>query len=159
MPDFKGKLYTEAQTVATNAHLKVQQKQVNSDLPPGTVIDQDTAANKAVSWDTLVTLTVSEGLAQVVVPDLVNKPYGQACSQLTSTDLNLTCDLQSQEYSATVASGNVIRTDPKAGTKVDQKSTVHLVVSKGPPPATVTPTCPAPAPTATPTGPTPTPGC
>jgi serine/threonine-protein kinase len=124
---------------------------VNSDLPPGTVIEQDKAVNSSVPWDTLVTLKVSAGLAQVTVPNLVNKPYGDACTALTAPDLNLTCDLQAQEYSSTIAAGNVIRTDPKAGTKVDQKSTVHLIVSKGPQPVTPTPSpTSSPTPTATP---------
>jgi hypothetical protein len=159
VPDFKGKQYAEAQTLATQFHLKVEQKQINSDLPPGTVVDQDKAANSPVQWDTLVTLSVSAGLAQVTVPDLVNKPYGDACAQLTAPDLNLTCDLQSQEFSSTIGAGKVIRTDPKAGAKVDQKSIVHLVVSKGVQPVTptVTPTC-APTPVASPT-PTPVTGC
>jgi serine/threonine-protein kinase len=163
VPDFKGKQYTEAQTLAGSLHLKLAQTQVNSALAPGTVVDQDKPVNSSVTWDTLVTLSVSKGLAQVVVPDVVNKPYGDACAILSDPQLNLGCDLQSQEYSATVASGRVIRTDPKAGTKVDPgTTTVHLVVSKGPQPVTptVTPTC---APTATPGGapptPTPAPGC
>jgi eukaryotic-like serine/threonine-protein kinase len=159
VPDFKGKQYADAQTLASQFHLRVTETQVNSDLAPGTVVDQDKAANSSVQWDTLVTLSVSAGLAQVTVPDLVNKPYGDACAQLTAPDLNLTCDLQSQEFSSTIGAGKVIRTDPKAGAKVDQKSVVHLVVSRGVQPVTptVTPTC-APTQVATPT-PTPVAGC
>ena len=154
VPDFTGKQYTDAQTLATQSHLKVQEKQVNSDLPPGTVIEQDKAPNSSVPWDTLVTLSVSEGAAQVEVPNVVNKPYGEACSILSDPKLDFKCDLQSQEYSSTIANGNVIRTDPKAGTMVAPHSTtIHLVVSKGLPPATPTPTGVAtqtPTPTATP---------
>jgi serine/threonine-protein kinase len=155
VPDFTGKQYAEAQTLAPQFHLRVKENQVNSDLPPGTVIEQDKAPNSAVVWDTLVTLQVSEGLAQVAVPDVVNKPYNDACIILTAPDLNLKCDLQSQEFSATIPTGNVIRTDPKAGTMVDPgTTTVHLIVSKGPAPATVTPTVTeSPTPTNTPTGP------
>ncbi len=160
VPDFTGKQYAEAQTLAPQFHLKLDQKQVNSDLPPGTVIEQDKAPNSAVPWDTLVTLQVSEGLAQVAVPNVVNKPYDEACIILTGTDYNLACDLQSQEYNASIPVGNVIRTDPKAGTMVDPgKTTVHLIVSKGPQPVTPSPspTCAA-TPAADPT-PTPVPGC
>jgi serine/threonine-protein kinase len=158
VPDFTGKQYADAQTLATQSHLKAQEKKVNSDLPPGTVVEQDKAPSSSVPWDTVVTLSVSEGAAQVAVPDVVNKPYGQACSILSAQDLDFKCDLQSQEYSTTIANGNVIRTDPKAGAMVAPHSTtVHLVVSKGPPPATVTPTC-APTPTVGPGTPTPTPG-
>jgi serine/threonine-protein kinase len=160
VPDFKGKQFTDAQTLATQNHLKVEEKQVNSDLAPGTVVEQDKAPNSSVPWDTVVTLSVSEGAAQVAVPNVVNKPYGDACTQITAA--NLDCDLQSQEFSSTVANGNVIRTDPKAGTMVaPHTTTVHLVVSKGPAPATVTPTptcAPTPTPGANPT-PTPVPGC
>jgi serine/threonine-protein kinase len=150
VPDFTGKQYADAQTLATQFHLRLKEDQVNSDLPPGTVIEQDKAPNSAVVWDTLITLKVSEGLAQVAVPNLVNKPYNDACALLSAPDLNLKCDLQSQEYSATIPTGNVIRTDPTAGTKVDQQSTVHLIVSKGPQPVTPTVTQ-SPTPTASPT--------
>src|SRR5262249_38552551 len=95
VPDFTGKQFSDAQTLAAQNHLKVQEKQVNSDLPPGTVIDQDKAPNSSVAWDTLITLSVSEGAAQVTVPDVVNKPYGEACSLLSAPDLDFKCDLQS----------------------------------------------------------------
>jgi serine/threonine-protein kinase len=159
VPDFKGKLYADAQSLAAQVHLRVAETQVNSDLAPGTVIDQDRAANSAVPWDTLVTLKVSAGVALVAVPNVVNKPYGDACSTLSAPDLDFKCDLQSQEYSTTIVNGNVIRTDPKAGDMVaPHTTTIHLVVSKGPPPATPTATCPA-APTVGAGTPTPTPSC
>jgi hypothetical protein len=158
VPDFTGQKYTDAQTLADQSHLKVQQKLVNAPQAPGTVTAQDKAPNSSVTWNTLVTLSVSAGLAQVAVPNVVGKPYGDACTTLSASDLGLTCDLQSQVYSTTVAINLVISMDPKAGTMVDPGSTVHLIVSRGPPPATPTPTCqPTPTPTGTPTS-TPGPG-
>jgi eukaryotic-like serine/threonine-protein kinase len=42
-----------------------------------------------------------------------------------------------EEASETVRKGNVISSDPRAGTEVDKGSAVDLVVSTGPPPSPI----------------------
>ena len=75
-----------------------------------------------------------EGPAQVVVPNVVNLSSSAAANQLGGLGLVTT---EQPEASDTVAAGNVIRTDPPAGTEVAAKSQVVLVVSSGAAPVEV----------------------
>jgi beta-lactam-binding protein with PASTA domain/tRNA A-37 threonylcarbamoyl transferase component Bud32 len=67
----------------------------------------------------------------VTVPDVSNQSVAAATQTLQND--NLTVGTQSKQASTTIASGNVISTDPKVGASVAKNSTVDLVVSSGPP--------------------------
>ncbi|GAA4934900.1 serine/threonine-protein kinase [Nonomuraea thailandensis] len=67
--------------------------------------------------------------SQVQIPDLASQERSYAEGQLT--DLQLKVEVV-QEASTDVEKDAVIRTDPKAGTKVEKNSAVKLVVSSGP---------------------------
>jgi beta-lactam-binding protein with PASTA domain/tRNA A-37 threonylcarbamoyl transferase component Bud32 len=67
----------------------------------------------------------------VTVPDVTNQSVAAATQTLQND--HLTVGTQSKQASPTVASGNVISTDPKVGASVAKNSTVDLVVSSGPP--------------------------
>jgi membrane peptidoglycan carboxypeptidase len=117
--------------------------------PTPTPTPTATATDTATPTDT-PTATSS----QVTVPDI-----RQGMLEGDAEALLVSAGLQPQvtnEQSATVGAGRVIRVDPASGTPVDPGSTVKLVVSSGAPPAptqtpTSQPTQPA-TPTPTPTG-------
>ena len=71
----------------------------------------------------------------VTVPDVTNQSVAAATQTLQND--HLTVGTQSKQASTTIASGNVISTDPKVGASVAKNSTVDLLVSSGAP-ATVT---------------------
>lgn len=71
----------------------------------------------------------------LVVPDLQNQTLAAATTLLGNVGLAL--GSQTQETSATVPAGSVIRHSPVAGTEVAPGSSVNLVLSSGPPPGTV----------------------
>jgi hypothetical protein len=58
----------------------------------------------------------------------------EADARAAITTAGLVAGTSTQEYSATVASGHVIRTSPVAATQVAPGSTVNFVVSSGQPP-------------------------
>ncbi|MDX3107095.1 Stk1 family PASTA domain-containing Ser/Thr kinase [Nonomuraea angiospora] len=66
---------------------------------------------------------------QVTIPSLASQERAYAEEQLKNLKLNVQVV---QEPSDDVDKGSVIRTEPDANTKVDQNSTVKLVISKGP---------------------------
>ncbi|WP_343318864.1 Stk1 family PASTA domain-containing Ser/Thr kinase [Arthrobacter sp. TMP15] len=72
-------------------------------------------------------------VAQISIPSLVGKSKEDAMAQLT--DLNMSPQ-SSEEFSA-MALGEVIRTDPRAGTSVDPGSRIEVFVSKGPSEVTI----------------------
>jgi serine/threonine-protein kinase len=82
------------------------------------------AAGGAVAW--YVTRTVSH-----TVPDLAGKSEGAALNEVAGLGWHT---LTPQEASETVANGMVIRTDPTAGTELDEGKTLTIVVSTGPAP-------------------------
>ena len=99
------------------------------------VIRTDPAAGTKLKRDQAVTLVVSKGPAPVKLPNLVGQSQAKALASLKKlgiTDIKVTDD-----YSKTVAQGDVISMAPKAGVTVPKGSQVALVVSKGPPLITV----------------------
>jgi serine/threonine-protein kinase len=85
------------------------------------------AAGGAAAW--YFTRTVSH-----TVPDLAGKSEGAALNEVSGLGWNT---LTPQEASETVANGVVIRTDPVAGTELDEGKTLTIVVSTGPAPRTL----------------------
>jgi beta-lactam-binding protein with PASTA domain len=71
----------------------------------------------------------------LLVPDLAKQTLAAATTLLSNAGLAL--GSQTQETSATVPAGSVIRHSPVAGTEVVPGSSVNLVLSSGPPPGTV----------------------
>jgi serine/threonine-protein kinase len=107
-------------------------------VPNGTVISSDPAAGTKAPQGSSVTLTVSSGPANVLVPSLIGLTQGSAGQQLGSLGLSLggLTSAPSSQY----ASGLVIASEPPAGTPVAPGSSVSIVVSTGPPPTTTTTT-------------------
>jgi hypothetical protein len=71
------------------------------------------------------------GPPQVAVPDVVNVTRADAETALTS--VGLVIGTAATASSPTVAAGNIIRTEPSAGTLIHPGSAVNLEVSVGPP--------------------------
>jgi eukaryotic-like serine/threonine-protein kinase len=93
------------------------------------VVDQSPKGTAKVKPGDTVTLILSLGPAQVTVPDLHGLSPGDAQTKLQS--MNLISGGVQPEPSDTVPSGEVIETNPKAGTKVDPSSQISLLVSSG----------------------------
>ncbi|MGH9028139.1 MAG: PASTA domain-containing protein [Acidimicrobiales bacterium] len=70
------------------------------------------------------------------IPDLGNLTATQASAKLRRDRINL--KVVRHRYSASVASGGIVREIPAAGTSLKEGSTVSAVVSTGPPPVSVT---------------------
>ena len=100
-----------------------------SDQPKGTVIGQDPPGDEKAKQGATVTLTVSDGPAQVGVPQITGLTLKSAQGRLAKAGLKIG-DRRS-ENSDSVGKGRVISVSPSEGTKVDKGSDVTLVVSSG----------------------------
>jgi beta-lactam-binding protein with PASTA domain/tRNA A-37 threonylcarbamoyl transferase component Bud32 len=100
-----------------------------SDRPKGEVIGQDPAGGSRAEKGSTVDLTVSDGPAQVVVPQVVGLTRQSAIARLEKRGLKAESTEQS---STTVEKGRVISAAPSEGQKVDKGSSVSLTVSSGP---------------------------
>ncbi|MRS12581.1 MAG: Stk1 family PASTA domain-containing Ser/Thr kinase [Actinobacteria bacterium] len=101
----------------------------SDDVGLGLIITQDPAAGEKVAKGAVVNIVVSTGIEQVAVPDLTNMPEGTAVEALRSA--NLEYNKTTDENSAEIAKGLVIRTEPAMGTMVPKGSRVVLFVSAG----------------------------
>jgi beta-lactam-binding protein with PASTA domain len=96
---------------------------------PGTVLEQDPAADEEVDRGTAVDLTIVESPELVAIPDLEGSSVQEAQAALIGLGLEPTGPVQ--EPSDTVDEGSVTRTDPASGEEVDPGSTVTIFVSTG----------------------------
>jgi len=125
-----GKTYDEAYKALTGQNLLVdKQLQLSDTVESGLVISTDPAAGQEVGAKTTVTVLVSAGQEEVLVPDVTGMTEANALTKLSSMGLVLGTITQSD--SATVAKNLVISSDPLPNTSVKAKSVVNLVISTG----------------------------
>jgi beta-lactam-binding protein with PASTA domain len=100
----------------------------DGEVAEGSVIECRPPAGSQVERGSSVTLVISLGPEQVIVPNLEDRTISQATAELGDVGL-LVGDTQ-QEYSEKTP-GLIIRSDPVAGTEVDKGSAVDFVISQG----------------------------
>jgi serine/threonine-protein kinase len=130
VPNVVGQSQTDASRTLTEAGFLVNAVPVeNNEVDEGQVVSQDPAAGQQAGKGSQVTINVSSGSGLIQVTDVTNQSEGTARSNLQRAGFT---NIQSrQEASGDVAAGNVIRTDPPAGTEIRATDTVTLFVSSG----------------------------
>nr|WP_202468097.1 Stk1 family PASTA domain-containing Ser/Thr kinase [Streptomyces sp. SID8378] len=97
----------------------------------GEVVSSEPASGDRIRGNGSVTLVVSRGPEIVRVPDVVGASLADARRSLKK--VGLVPGMVTREFSEDVERGEVIRTDPRAGTDRNPDTAVALVVSKGAP--------------------------
>ncbi len=131
VPNVVGRSEEDAEKSLQAAKLTVVhgEPQNSDEVPAGDVISSDPVAGTEVEEGTEVTIVISLGVEQVSVPDLRNKSAADAEAALAAVGLTGSA---SEEYSDSVAAGQVISQSIDQGEKVDKGTTISYVVSKGP---------------------------
>jgi serine/threonine-protein kinase len=124
----------EARAKLERAGFEVEQTRVRSAQPFDQVLDQDPNPNEEAEVGSTVTLEVSDGPGEVLVPAVAGLPQAQAIKELEDAGLKVTRDV---EFSDEVRDGLAIRTVPREGEEVTVGTRVRLLVSQGPELATV----------------------
>jgi eukaryotic-like serine/threonine-protein kinase len=129
MPTVKGMTQAAAEKELTGLGLKVNVDEGNDDTQPkGSVFDQSPEANTSLKVGQTVTIKVSLGVAEVVVPNLVGLSVDTATQQLRDAGL----ELGNPKYVASDQTRNLItKSTPKAGKTVAKGSTVDVEVASG----------------------------
>ncbi len=104
-------------------------------VPAGSVISCQPKVGQKVGLGQAVTAVISRGVETKTVPDVVGKTKDQASAVIKGAGLTLG-DV-TEQYSASVDSGKVISSDPKAGKVIEHTAKISIVVSKGKEPATI----------------------
>jgi eukaryotic-like serine/threonine-protein kinase len=130
VPNVVGQTQTDASRTLTEAGFLVNAVPVEDDeAEEGTVISQDPPAGQQIAKGSQVTINVSSGSALIAVTDVTNQSENTARSNLQRAGFT---NIQSRtEASGDVAAGNVIRTDPAAGTEIRAGDAITLIVSSG----------------------------
>ena len=104
-------------------------------VPAGSVVSCQPKVGQRVGLGQAVTAVISRGVETKTVPDVVGKTKDQASAVIKGAGLTLG-DV-TEQYSASVDSGKVISSDPKAGKVIEHTAKISIVVSKGKEPATI----------------------
>lgn len=103
--------------------------EVSDTVPVDSVIRTDPIAGTAVGVNTLITVYVSSGKTQFAMPDLAG--MNEQTAKATLDQAKLTLGTIVQAHSSTVPQGQIIESDPIAGTMISAGTTVNLTVSDG----------------------------
>jgi serine/threonine-protein kinase len=130
VPDLDRLSVAEATTRLQQNELRLgAQTPSTSDRPEGTVIAQQPAAGESIEQGQSVNITVSSGLEQATVPQLVALTSVED-ARIALQDANLALGAVKEKNSQQPA-GYVLSQDPAEGTQVDAGSSVNITVSSG----------------------------
>ena len=96
--------------------------------PAGTVLDQSPDAGFLIGKSEAVNLTVSKGVEQTIVPQVIGQSQAEATAQLTDGKLGIG---QVIPRDVNLPAGQVLALQPPPGTQVPAGSKVTLVVASG----------------------------
>ena len=105
---------------------------IDPTIPEGEIISQDPEAGRSmmiVPEGIEVTLTVSTGVREAQVPDVLNRSYSEATLMLQNAGFKVDPQYASSD---TVTEGYIISTDPAPGEPLAEGSTVFITLSSGP---------------------------
>ena len=103
-------------------------------VPAGTVISQSPGSSSTETAGEAINLVISSGLPQVVVPNVVGDTLAQVAAAFGPFGLSETTTLA---FSNTIPIGTVLSQSPVAGSSVTYGTSVALVLSNGPAPASL----------------------
>ena len=136
VPDIAGESRDDAATTLEDHDLDLtEQEAFDESVPKGEAIQSNPPSGSEASKGSDVTVIFSKGPERYDVPDLAGETAKAAKKALE--ERNLTLDGTSERWHESVDKGQVISSDPAAGTEVKRDATVSLVVSKGPEPIDV----------------------
>jgi serine/threonine protein kinase len=144
VPSVEGRSLQRAEEILEQRGFTVNQppKQVHRQVEAGTVLEQDPSpappgqeAEEDCSFLTLfcskpgVTLTISVGPGEAVVPQVNDLPRAEATKKLEAAKFEVATE---NVNSSSVEEGDVVYSEPHAGSTATEGSTVTIFVSTGP---------------------------
>jgi len=133
VPLVRGLTVKDATALLAPLGLQLTVREVRNDpsVPENQIISQDPKADAQVRKGSAVSVVVSGGLGQLVVPVVEGQTAGAARQLLEATPYFFAVTVV-EEASTSVEPGRVIRTDPAGGAAVAARAAVTLVVAAGP---------------------------
>jgi serine/threonine-protein kinase len=140
VPPVVGVPYEQASASLQGAGFAVARRDVDSNEPKGVVVEQSPGANTLASKGSTVTLSVSRGPTESVIPDVSSFSRSDAIATLRNSGFKVlirTSDVQDSSQD-----GVVLTQDPGPGSSAKPGTTVTITVGHyvAPPPTTTTTT-------------------
>ncbi len=130
MPDVANMVQSEAEALLMGMELIISETEAYDDaVPVGHILSQDPAPDTEIFPGDTVRLVISKGVEKVTVPDVVTMSASVAQNEIQNAGLQV--GAITEEYSDTIAEGNVISQSPEAGISLEIESSVDLILSKG----------------------------
>lgn len=139
VPDLKGLSYKEAKTLLSEMGLQISKgDEVDSDsVTEGLIASQYPSAKTKVDKGDIITVNISKGKKDAVVPKLVGTTFTSE-SDVSATLSKYGYKLGKVSYEESYETpGTIIKQSPDAGTTAEKKTTVDIVISKAKSKATV----------------------
>jgi serine/threonine-protein kinase len=132
VPDLSNKSAQQAQDALQNLGFTVaSQQKPDNKVAIGNVIATQPLGGSRVGKGSTITMQVSTGPAQVVVPRLAGLSQQQAEQKLNSIGLQVSPDVQ-RKASSSAEKDTVTEQNPSPGAKIDVDSLVTITVGTGP---------------------------
>jgi beta-lactam-binding protein with PASTA domain/predicted Ser/Thr protein kinase len=138
VPPVVGVPYEQAAAELQGAGFAVARRDVESNDPRGTVVQEDPPANSLAPKGATVTLYVSKGPTKSTVPDVASFSRADAIATLRNSGFKVM--VETSDVSDPSLDGVVLFQTPAAGSSVDPGTTVTITVGQysAPPPPTTT---------------------
>jgi serine/threonine-protein kinase len=132
VPPIQGLLVKDATALLAPLGLQLAISEVRNDptIPINQIIAQDPIAGTEVRSGSAVSVVVSGGAGDLVVPNVEGQLASAATQLLTTAPYNFVVTTV-DEVSETVEVGRVLRTEPEIGSPIGNGAPITLVVSKG----------------------------
>ncbi len=103
-------------------------EEFNKKVEAGFVISQDVEPEKEVGAGSTVTITVSKGIEEASVPNVVGKSQADAVKELTDAGFTITATLTDQD--TTKEDGTILKQSLDAGTTVEKGANITITVNQ-----------------------------
>ena len=131
VPNLEGKNVDQAKSELEAINLVlVEADTESSNEPEGTILRTNPKAGTMVKEKSEVRVVVSRGQEDLKMPDLREDDLNTAETKLKS--LNLKISSKTEQYSSSVAKGQIISQDPAPDTVISEDQVITVVVSLGP---------------------------
>lgn len=132
VPPLSGMTQAAAETALTAKGFQVSVRNEADNAAKGTVIDQDPPSGTEANVGSVVTITVSAGPGNKVIPaNLAGMSYADATAALSAAGFQNVKQGDQQVDDTQWAQGLVASTSPAAGTTIPATQTVYLNLSSG----------------------------
>ena len=130
VPDLSGMTLEEARTAVEEAGFTIESTtEYHATVPAGQIFNQNPAAGEERPEGAEIRVVISDGVEEVVVPDVRGSTRARATTALENAGFDVRVETA---HHATVSEGNVISQDPLPSEQHPRGGTVTITVSSGP---------------------------